>query len=160
MYILKGLFCTFEWLSERQVWTALLDHYYVRASCCASFLFCEGINQLILYKRASKEIWTILIQLRKVKPPRQSKMFFLSHSYFLHLREGFVSYLIFTNFIRCRFFSLCSEQGFFCLILLKSETRVFSSSLSEAARYADLHKCLRGISRAAADCAASVARWR
>ena len=50
----KGLFCTFEWLPERKVWTALLDHYYVRASCCASFLFYEEINQLILYKRASK----------------------------------------------------------------------------------------------------------
>ena len=75
---------------------------------------------------------------------------FLSHFHKLHTMPVF----------SLRSHIISENRVFFCLILLKSETRVFSSSLSEAARYADLHKCLRGISRAAADCAASVARWR
>ena len=43
-------------------------------------------------------------------------VFFVSFLLF-HLREGFVSYLIFTNFIQCQFFSLRSD--------ILSENRVF-----------------------------------
>ena len=88
-------------MSERQVLTALLDHYYVRASCCASFLFHEEINQLILYKRASRGNLEINMNYpyssKEGKATKAKQDFFLSYSYTLHLREGFVSYLIFLS---------------------------------------------------------------